>query len=198
MTDVQAKPAWLTAEMPPGYRNRLEEIERLSRELDQLSRFGSLLYSVGDALSAAVKEACAALDFETVATRRPGGLSVDVKLDSARRVLFHVSASDAVIQRKSQDLAHVFQMLHEVAGADDRVVLIANHHPDTRPADRPEGIEADALNLLKRLGANYLPAPALFAIWSASLQNRDLARGSIDRLHAQDGGAFVLPAVLTV
>lgn len=199
MTLAQAaRPEWLAAELPPGYRNRLEEMQRLSKELEELGRFGRLLCTAGHELGDAVRDTLAALDLDTVATPGPTGTSIVVKLDATRRLLFHVSASEEAIQRRGADLAHVFHMLHELAGDNDRVVLVANHDPGTRPADRSEGMEADALGLLKRLGANYLPAPTLFALWSVSLQNRSLARAFIERLHAQDGGAFVLPAVMGV
>ena len=198
-TDPHAgwKPDWLAAEMPPGYRNRLEELQRLSREVDELGRFGRLLYRVGPELAEAVRDAFEALGFDVGGAEGSSG-TVIVRLDSMRRLLVHVSSSDAVIQRRSPDLANVFQMLHELAGPDDRVTLVVNHHPETRPADRREGVDAEALGLLTRMGANYLPAPALFSLWSLSLQNRDHARGFVERLHEQDGGAFVLPASLGV
>ena len=196
-TDPHAgwKPDWLAAEMPPGYRNRLEEMQRLTREIDELGRFGRLLYKVGPELADAVRDTFVALGFDVTAGAGAAAASI-VALDGMRRLLVHVSASDAVIQRRSPDLASVFQMLHEQAGNDDRVVLVVNHHPETRPADRREGVDGEALGLLKRLGANFVPAPALFALWSLSLQHRDLARGYVERLHEQDGGVFVLPASL--
>jgi hypothetical protein len=83
-------------------------------------------------------------------------------------------------------------MLHEVANDDDRIVLVANTDPATRPAGRRDPIDADATKLLRRLGANLLLAPTLFAVWTLSLQDRDRARSSIERLHAQDGGLFEL------
>ena len=191
-------PDWLVAEMPPGYRNRLEELQRLSRELDELGRFGRLLCCVGRELGDAVRETLVALELETATSPGSSGGSIVVKLDATRRLLFHVSASEEIIQRRSDDLAHVFQMLHQLAGNGDRVVLVANHSPATRPAERRDGVDAEALGLLKRLGANYLPGPALFALWSLSLQDRERARAVIDRLHAQDGGIFVLPAPIGV
>jgi hypothetical protein len=103
-----------------------------------------------------------------------------------------VSASGESIEKKGPDLAHVFQMLHEVAGDNDRIVLVANCDPTTRPADRRDPIEPDALKLLRRLGANVLLAPTLFALWTLSLQDRDRARAWVERLHTQDGGAFEL------
>ena len=83
-------------------------------------------------------------------------------------------------------------MLHEVAGDDDRIVLVVNCDPATRPADRRDPIEPDALKLLRRLGANVLPAPALFSLWTLSLQDRERARNWAERFHAQDGGTLEL------
>ena len=192
------RPDWLAAEMPPGYRNRLEEIQRLSKELEELGRFGRLLCTVGPELGDAVREALVALDFDIAEAPGLNGSAIVVKLDGTKRLLFLVSASEDTIQRRSDDLAHVFQMLHQIAGNGDRVVLVANNSPSTRPSDRGDGVDAEAVGLLKRLGANYVSAPTLFALWSTSLQSRDRARAVLDLLHAQDGGVFVLPALVGV
>src|SRR5262245_31887619 len=119
------RPEWLAAEMPPGYRNRLEEMRRLQRELDELMRFGRLICDTGDGLCDAVRDTLLALDFEAMPGPRPS--SIVVKLEMGRRLLIHVSASDQVIERRSPDLAHVFQVIHEDAANGDRVVLVANH-----------------------------------------------------------------------
>ena len=197
-TQAGTGPDWLAAEMPPGYHNRVAEIQRLSTELEEIGRFGRLLWTVGPDLSHAVQETLVALDFDTSALPGPNGSAIAVKLDGTKRVLFHVSASEDVIQRRSADLARVFEMLHQVAGDGDRVVLVANHSPSTLPAKRGDGVDAEALALLKRLGANYLPAPSLFALWTLSLQDRARARAVVDRLHEQDGGVFVPPVPVGV
>ena len=121
--------------------------------------------------------------------------SVTVKLDARRRLLLHVSAANGVIQKKSPEIAHVFQLLHAVAEDVDRVVLVTNSHPSVRPEDRPESIEPEALNLLRRLGADVLPGPTLFSLWTLSLQDRDRARAYVDRWHEQDGGTLQLQTV---
>src|SRR5262245_35014267 len=191
---VRQRPDWLAAEMPPGYRNRLEEIQRLTRELEEIGRFGRLLWAVGEELAAGVRDAIAALEFDPGPSPDGDGSVIAVSLDPARRLLFRASATGEVIQRRSEDLARVFHMVQQVAGHGDRVVLVANHNPSQRPADRPDGIDAEALTLLDRLGVIYLPASTLFAVWSLSLQDRPRARGTFDHLHAQDGGMFLLPA----
>lgn len=199
-TDTRAlnSPDWVPAEMPPGYHNRVAEIQRLSKELEQLGRFGRLLWAVGHELSDAVQETLVALDFDTATLPGPNGSAIAVKLDATKRVLIHVSACEDAIQRRSDDLARVFEMLHQLAGENDRVVLVANHSPSTRPAERRDGMDPEALALLKRLGANYLPAPSLFALWTLSLQDRARARAVVDRMHEQDGGVFVLPVPVGV
>src|SRR4029078_424619 len=94
----------------------------------------------------------------------------------------------AAIEKKSPDLARLFQMLHEVANDDDRIVLVANTDPATPPGRRGDGVDTDAMKLLRGLGANLLFAPTLFAVWTLSLQDRERARASIERLHAPGGG----------
>lgn len=192
MKAIELGPDWLAAEMPPGYDTRLLEIQRLSEELRAMGQFGRLLWTVGDELSAAVREAFVALKFEAVSTPGTPPSSVTVTLDGHRRLLLYVSSSMGPIQKKGPDLAHMFQMLHEVAGDHDRIVLVANSDPATRPADRRDPIEPDAMKLLHRLGANVLLAPTLFSLWTLSLQDRDRARAWVERLHAQDGGPFEL------
>jgi len=184
---------WLVTEMPPGYQNRVAEIRRLSDDLKAMDRFGRLLCEVGPQLTEAVRDTFVALKYDTES--RPGSpdSEVMVKLDSKRRLLIHVSAAESTIQKKGEELAHVFQMLHESTDDADRAVLVANSDPATRPADRAEGISPDALSFLKRMGANFLAAPTLFKLWMLSLQDQERARKHIERLYAQDGGIFLLP-----
>lgn len=185
----RSTPDWLPAEMPPGYRNRLEEIQRLTRDLDEMGRFGRLLYGVGAELREAVREVFDTLEFDTTRTAATGPIVVGLD-GQRRRLLLHVSESERPIQRRDPDLATVFQMLHEVAESGDRVVLVANVDANVRPSDRAEGMDAEAATFLRRLGANFVPAPALFALWSMSIGERVRARTLVENLHAQDGGVF--------
>ena len=192
MKALELGPDWLAAEMPPGYNTRMLEIQRLSEELRTMGQFGRLLWTTGDELTDAVREAFVAMKFD-VASPPPAFRSlVTVNLDSRRRLLLYVSKSEGAIEKRSPDLAHLFQMLHELAKDDDRIVLVANPDPATRPADRGAPVDDDAMKLLRRLGANLLLAPTLFAVWTLSLQDRDRARSWIERLHTQDGGPFEL------
>lgn len=184
-------PDWLAAELPPGYQNRLAEIQRLTEELRAIESFGRLLWHVGSSLTGAAHDAFAALGFESELTAGPIAL---VTLGRGRRLFVQGSTARDVIHRRSPDLADAFRIVHELAGEHDRVVLVANTRPEIRPADRPDPLEPDALTLLRRLGVNLLPGPTLFALWMLSLENRERARALVERLHGQDGGIFLLPA----
>ena len=41
--------------MPPGFQNRVAEIQRLMSDLHEMGQFGSLLYQVGPELGEAVR-----------------------------------------------------------------------------------------------------------------------------------------------
>jgi hypothetical protein len=192
MKAIELGPDWLAEEMPPGYNTRLLEIQRLSEELRAMGRFGQLLWTIGDELVEAVRQAFVAMRFESMPIPGAVGL-LAVTLDGNRRLLVNVSSAQQTIQKKSPELAQVFHLQQELVGDSDRIVLVTNSHVGTRPAERPAPVEPDALKLLQRIGANVLPAPALFRLWTLSLQDRDRARGWVDRLHAQDGGSFELP-----
>lgn len=190
---AMAAPEWLAGEMPPGYQTRLLEIRRLSEDLKAMDWFGQLLWRVGDSLTDAVRDAFGALGFEV--DRAPAASSsVTVKLPDRRRLLFHVAATSDPVQKKSAELARVFQMVHETAEEGDRVVFVANGSPTTRPTERPEPVEPEALQLLQRLGVNVVTGPALFALWYVSLEDKDRARRLVEHLHEQDGGLFPISA----
>jgi hypothetical protein len=181
--------------MPPGYQNRLVEIQQLMGDLEAMDRFGRLLWEVGPGLNEAVRDVFEALKFETELIPGPAASDIRVRLDGKRRLLLHVSATEGTIQRKTTELAHVFQLLHESAEDADRVVLVANSDPQTRPADRTEFLQPDAQTFLRRMGANFLTAPTLFRLWTLSLEDQGRARDYAERLHAQDGGTFLLPSL---
>src|SRR4051794_14805866 len=62
---TNSAPDWLLDEMPPGFRNRVLEIQRISEELRGMERFGHLLWKVGDELSEAVRDTFATMGFES-------------------------------------------------------------------------------------------------------------------------------------
>jgi len=178
-------PEWVVAEMPAGYQTRYAEIQRLSAEMHSMDRMARLLWETGEPLQEAVKEAFEGLKYDVESL--PGG-GLAVKLDSKRRLLVHVAAADAVIEKKSSELASVFQIVHETAGTDDRTVVVTNTDRSTPPKTRPASVSPEAATLLSRLGVNVLPATTLFALWSTSQQHPQRAKAYLDRLHGQDGG----------
>jgi hypothetical protein len=190
---LSVPPDWVTAEMPPGYHNRLAEIQRLSEDLQVMDPFGRLLWASGTPLVEAVRDAFLAIRFEAALIPGPASSGVLVKLD-AGRLLLHVAPDAGIIRKKSPQLAHVFQMLHESAEDADRVVLVANSDPSTRPADRTEAIEPEAVSFLRRMGANFLASPTIFSLWRLWLNDQERARDYVVRLYAQDGGIFLPPA----
>jgi len=189
---VAGAPGWMVAEMPPGYQTRLLEIERLSADLQAMDRIGCILWETGEALRGAVGALFAALKCEVDLT--PGDTrAIAVRLGGTRRLLLVVSETSSPIQKTNEELARSFQAV-QFAGANDRVVLVVNNHPETPPADRPEPILPDALGVLQRMGVDLLTTVALFRLWRLSLEDQQKTRMALDRLHAQDGGQFFFPA----
>jgi len=186
-------PEWVVAEMPPGYQNRVAEVQRLMSDLHEMGQFGSLLYQVGPELGDAVRRVFTAMKFEAEMMTGPVSSGVAVRLDAHRRLLLIPSAATDAIQKKGPELAQVFQMLHEVAEEKvDRVVLITNADPGTRPADRAAAITPEALAFLVRMGASHVQASTLFALWKLSLNDADRVRAQVERLHGQAAGTFEL------
>jgi hypothetical protein len=185
-------PEWIAAEMPPGYQTRLLEIRRLSADLHTMDRFGRVLWETGDALREAVGAVFGALKCEVEVTAGPAG-PVVVKLGDARRLLLLVSGAAGPIEKTSEELAQAFQVV-QFASADDRVVFVGNNDPATPPPDRADPVRPDALGVLGRMGVDVVTTSTVFKLWRLSLEDQQKARQALDRLHAQDGGTFVLPA----
>lgn len=183
-------PEWLAAEMPPGYRTRLQEIQRLSADLDAMDRIGRVLWETGEPLKDAVGEVFGALRCDVDVA--PDAGSIAVKVGESRRLLLLVSSAAGPVQKTDEELAQSFQAV-QFAGTNDRVVFVANNDPATRPADRPDPILPDALGVLQRMGVNCVTTTTLFTLWRLSFEDQQKARKVLDRLHAQDGGAFVIP-----
>ncbi len=193
---IDLGPEWMVTEMPPGYQNRLREIQMLMADLESMGRFGRLLTATGGSLVDLVRAVFGTLSFETSMVE--GETTFAVGLPGRGRLLVHVSDEDAVVQKKSPDIARVFQLLHEVADERDHVVLLTNTEPTTRPAGRGQAVTADASAFLARLGVSHMTAPTLFALWKLSLQETERAREQVTRLHAHEGGTFDLPAYARV
>ncbi len=184
-------PNWLVAEMPPGYRTRIEEVERMTKDLQVMWRFGRLLWDSGAQLDEAVRGVFTGLKFD-VQTIPCGDIDViAVRIDRKRRLLIHISPGENALEKKSPDVAAVFRILHEIGADEDRVVLVINPHVLVPPAERPALATPEALAILKRLGVNVLPASAVFKLWTLGLQDAAGATKLVERLHEQDGGMFL-------
>lgn len=187
-------PDWVIRQMPPGYRTRLGEIERLVGELRDMDRFARLLWEVGVPLEEAVRDTFAAMKLDIEPSPAAGTRQIAVRLKGGRRLIVEVADADAVVQKKGAAVERVFHLLQKVAGDSDRVVLIATCGTDRPPAERPALVDPDALSLLKRLGVNVMSGPTMFALWSVALQDPERARTYIERLHEQDGGLYQPPS----
>lgn len=187
---AEITPGWVTAEMPPGYQNRVAEIQRLVADLEVMGRFGRLLWGSGSVLTEAVRDAFLAMKIEAHIEEPFSKPAVGIKLDATRRLILYVSAAKQPVQKKSADLAHAFRLLHEVADDANRVVVLLNTEPDTAVADRAPALSADAAAFLQRMGVSAMSAATLFGLWKLSLQDATRARTHIERLYAQDGGVF--------
>ena len=183
-------PDWVVAEMPPGYQTRLAEIERLAAELQEMDAIGRVLWETGEPLREGVRAVFAAMKCDTEPT--PGApWSLAVKLDGARRLLVFVPDANGVLQKTSKALTHAFQLV-QLATDRDRVVIVANNDPLTPPSQRPDPVQADALQVLQRTGVNVVTTATLVGVWRLWFADPQRARALLDRLHAQDGGAFVV------
>ncbi len=189
---VAGAPDWIVAEMPPGYQTRLLEIERLSADLKAMDGIGSVLWETGEALRNAIGTLFAALRCDVDPTTGDTG-AIAVGLGGSRRLLLVVSGAGSPIEKTNEELVRSFQAV-QLAGANDRVVLVVNNHSATPPADRPDPILPDALGVLQRMGVDVLTTVTLFRLWRLSLDDPQKARKALDHLHAQDGGQFLLPA----
>ena len=185
-------PDWIADEMPPGYRTRLVEIQRLSADLHAMDSIGRVLWETGEPLRDAVGAVFGALKCQVDGTGTTAG-PIAVKIAESSRLLLVVSGSASPIQKTNEELAQAFQAV-QFAGVDDRVVLVVNNDPATLPANRPEPVLPDALGMLHRMGVDVVTTATLFGLWRLSLEDQEKARKALERLHAQDGGPFVTPS----
>jgi len=176
--------------MPPGYQTRVVEIERLMSELREMEAIGRVLYETGEPLKDGVRAVFNALKCEGEPTPE-APWSLAVKLDGSRRLLVYVPGTDAQLQKTSDALTHAFQLV-QLAGERDRVLRVANNDPAVPPAQRPDPVRPDAMQVLQRMGVNVTTTGALVNLWRLSFTDPQRVRTLLDRLHAQDGGAFVV------
>jgi len=189
---TQQVPEWVAAEMPPGYQTRVVEIERLMSELREMEAIGRVLYETGEPLKDGVRAVFSAVKCESEPTPE-APWSLAVRLDAARRLIVYVPGTDAPLQKTSEALTHAFQLV-QLASERDRVVLVANNDPAVPPAQRPDPVRPDAMQVLQRMGVNVTTTGALVNLWRLSFTDPQRVRTLLDRLHAQDGGAFAVSA----
>ena len=161
---TESIPDWVIAEMPPGYQNRVVEIQRLSEEIRSMDRFGALALAGCETSGA---EACTMRCRTWVRSRADTGFNGRIRNGQAgcapspvapfaprpttsfrRRALSSRTSSSCCTRWLRTSIAW-----SSLPTATRRA----------RPEDRPESIEPEALNLLRRLGANVLPGPTLFS-----------------------------------
>lgn len=185
-------PEWMAAEMPPGYRTRLLEIQRLSADLHAMDAIGQVLWGTGDPLREALARIFGELKCEVDADADGGvGRPITVHLDDSRRLLLLVSDAPAPIDKTDEGITRAFQAV-QFAEAGDCVVFVAHTQAATPPAQRADAVLPDALALLERMGVVVVATATLFRFWRLSLEDPFKARKALDRLHEQDGGLFVL------
>lgn len=190
--DFNRAPEWMAAEMPPGYQTRLLEIQRLSEDLQSMDRVGRVLWEKGEALRAAVGALVGALKCE-VDGKPDGAGPIAAKFGDSRRLLLIVADAAGPIQKTNEVLARAFEAV-QFAAAEDRVVLVAGNDHGTPPADRTDPLLPDALDMLRRMGVGVVTTAALFKLWRLAFEDPQKARQALERLHAQDGGLFTVPA----
>jgi len=179
----------MPAEMPPGYRTRLLEIERLSAELRAMDAIGRVLWETGEPLRDAVARLFVELKCEVEAPEGTGG-PVAVKLGPSQRLLVLVADAPGPIHKAHEEITRAFQAV-QFTEAIDRVVFLAPNDAATPPADRPDPVLPDARALLERMGVEVLTTTALFKLWRLWLEDQPKARKSLERLYAQEGGTAV-------
>jgi hypothetical protein len=187
---VAETPDWVVGEMPPGYQTRMAEIRRLTDEMHAMDEIGRVLWQTRDPLRQAVRALLSALRCEVVSPPDGDG-PIAVRLDEKHRLLVHVAGPGGAIHKTSDDLSYAFQIMQR-AEDHDRVALLANVDPGTPPSERPDPVMPDALKVVQRMGLNVVEASTLFGMWRISLQDPARAHKLLERLHAQDGGVFVL------
>ncbi|MCX6543202.1 MAG: hypothetical protein NTV05_02170 [Acidobacteria bacterium] len=185
-------PEWMIAEMPPGYQTRLWEIERQSAELRAMDAIGRVLWETGEPLRDAVGAVFAVFKCEVDAAPGAAGPIV-VRLGESRRLLLVVSGTASPVQKTDEELAQAFREV-QFASANDRVALVVNNDPATPPAGRPDPALPDALSVLQRMSVNVVTTATLFKLWRLWYEDQQKARKILDRLHAQDGGPFIIPS----
>ena len=78
-------PAWVVAEMPAGYQNRVAEIKRVFTDLEETGPYSRLLWQVGPQPGEAGRDVFAVLKLETEWLSNSPASVVAVALDGRRQ-----------------------------------------------------------------------------------------------------------------
>jgi hypothetical protein len=156
-----------------------------------MDRIGRVLWETGEPLRDAVTAVFEALKCEVDVTLGTVG-PIKVKLGESRRLLLLISGAVGPIEKTDQELAWAFQAV-QFAAQSDRVVFVVNNDPTTPPPGRPDPFLPDALGVLQRMGVDVVTTATLFKLWRLWLEDQQKARKVLERLHALDGGPFVIP-----
>ena len=184
-------PDWISTEMPPGYRTRLLEIERLSDELHAMDAVGRVLWETGEPLQDAVATLFGDLKCEVEAFQGAAG-PIAVALGPSQRLLVVAADSPGPVHKTHPDITRAFQAV-QAAGPNDRVVFLPPNDPDTPPAARPDPVLPDARALLERMGVQTVTTSDLFRLWRLGLEDRHKAHKALERLHAEEGKVAAAP-----
>ena len=93
---VDLGPDWVVAEMPPGYQNRVAEIQRLAADLESMGRFGRLLTETGARLGETVRDVLASLQYDATLAVDGNVTTVVVPLDRGR---IYMASHELLLQR---------------------------------------------------------------------------------------------------
>jgi len=184
-TVLDEAPDWMPAEMPPGYRTRLLEIERLSADLQAMDAIGRVLWATGEPLTDAVARLFAELKCGVEASQGAGG-RICVTLGPSQRLLVLVSQSPGPVHRAHEEITRAFQAV-QFADASDRVVFLAQGDTSTPPMDRSDPVLPDARDLLEKMDVEVVSTTSVFKLWRLWLEDQQKARRALESLHAEEG-----------
>ena len=188
---VNGQPGWITGELPPRYGELAAQIAALQVEARTYEDIAAVLWQTGGPLTHAVRQLFASLQMEAVPADPGANYDLCIYLDGGRRLLVAVAGSTDTIDRRAPVINRVLATLQLEAGEQDRVVVVSNAYCETPLATRrEEPVSADALKLIRGLGANVVASATLFGIWRYSFKDPQGAKKSLMNLHTQEGGIF--------
>ena len=191
LTLSSGQPTWVTSELPPRYAELAGQIAALQAEARTYEGVAAVLWQTGGLLTLATRDLFAALQLEVLLTSPGANYDLQVQLDGGRRLLVLTAGGPETVDRKADVIGRVFATIQQDAGETDRVVVVSNAYCGIPLAQRKdEPITADALKLIRGLGANVIASSTLFGIWRYSFKDPAGARKSLTNLHTQEGGIF--------